>query len=88
MATKNHKAKPKTSAADDAVRELNVLWEKLAEMMDKMECADNDDKQVPKRAGHKGKERTSKVILLWALFERRMSSSWNAESPRLVVVVI
>ena len=64
METRNHKAKPKTSAADDAIRELNVLREKLAEMMDKMERADNDDMQVPKRAGRRGKERTSKVILL------------------------
>jgi hypothetical protein len=64
MATENHKAKPKTSAADDAIWELNVLREKVAEIMDRMESVDNDDKQVRKRAGRKGKEHRRKVISL------------------------
>jgi hypothetical protein len=63
MTTKN-KDKPKDSVADDAASELNVLRERVVEMMKRVEGVDNDNKRVPKTAERTGKKPRKNIILL------------------------
>jgi phage shock protein A len=58
--TENQRAIPKTSAGD-AISELNIMREKLAEMMDRMDRLNNVD--IGKREGPASKKKRNVILL-------------------------